>query len=168
LEPDDVRAINVLSERELGNIDTEGFGLPTLKKFLIDFAIFDCYMLKILIANKDTLEELHFGETLEFFEKAMPMLQEKHVRMEKVVNLSFFDALYTDTSLLETKAVFPHVEVITMGYSYEEHADENVSKALGIWFSTLPHLKQVHVVVDNRTKVYNVNVIETRKMHTLF
>jgi hypothetical protein len=64
-------------------------------------------MLRILIANKDTLEELIFSQEPMFTEIAMLMLQEKHVRMEKVVNLSFFHPEFTQTSLLETKAVFP-------------------------------------------------------------
>ncbi|CAO3673947.1 unnamed protein product [Umbelopsis ramanniana] len=148
--------------------ESEGFRVPTLKKFRMDFKILDCYMLKILMANKDTLEELVLCKSITDTEKAMVMLQEKHVRMEKVVNLTFFNPIFDDeTSLLETKAVFPHVEVITMFYAYEKTEDDDVSKALGIWFSTLPHLKEVYVISES-TKVYKVNVIETRKVHTLF
>jgi hypothetical protein len=166
--PDDVRAIKVLFERELENFDSEEFGLSTLKKLRLEFDVFDCYMLKMLIANKDTLEELHFGGKLIFLEIAILMLQEKHVQMEKVIYLSIFDPYFTHTSLSVTKAVFPHVEVITMRRCYNESAATNMLKVLGIWFSTLPNLKQVRVIDGDRIKIYKMSVIETKMMRRLF
>jgi hypothetical protein len=167
LRPDG-RAIKVLFERELENIGSEKFRLPSLKKFFLTFNVFDYYMLKILIANKDTLEELQFGGKLIFLEIAMLMLQEKHARMEKVVNFSILDDFFTSAWLLEIKALFPCVEVITTYRCYDEPADTNIAKAIGIWFFTLPNLKQVHIVDYEGTEVYQKNIFVSKMELSLF
>lgn len=122
--------------------ESEGFRVPTLKKFRMDFDVLDCYMLKILMANKDTLEELVLCKDVTDTEKAMVMLQEKHIRMEKVVNLTFFNPIFNETSLLETKAVFPHVEVITMFYAYDGSEVDDVSRATAFGFLNYPTWKK--------------------------
>lgn len=130
LESDDGSESDSLFESYLEPVGSEGFELPTLKKFRIDFDVLDCYMLMILITNKDTLKELHFGGTSASFGKATLMLQKKSVRMEKVVNLSMFILLFSGTSLLDTRAVYPHVEIITIRQTYPE--DTDVLEVLGI------------------------------------